>query len=369
MRVAVLGAAKSIHTVKWVRALAKAGHVVELYSLPDHKAKDGVLDGITVHYLSHSGNAGYFFGGGELRRLLKKFKPDVLNAHYATGYGTLARRSGFHPVMLSVWGSDVYEFPYKSAVNKHILVKNLENATKIASTSNIMAKQVNKVKFISDKILITPFGVDTSVFCRCSEPEKGKLTIGIVKALEATYGIEYLIRAFSLLKKRMIKENTLPEKGIALEIYGGGSLRAELEKLAKELEIDKEVTFHGAVPHSKVPSIISTFDIFCAPSLSESFGVAAIEAMACEVVVVTSDADGFKEVVADGKTGFIVTRKDPVLLANKLYTLAQNPELRKEMGAAGRKHVKANYEWSYCVNAISNALTETVMKARNENIR
>lgn len=367
MRIAVLGAAKSIHTQKWVKALQGVGHIVKLFSLPEHRAKDGIYDSDEVAYLKLSGAKGYFFGANELKSLLSEFNPDIINAHYATGYGTLARRSNFKPILLSVWGSDVYEFPYKSFINKMILVKNLESATLVASTSNAMAEQVNRVHFISNNILITPFGVDTENFKRCAKPKNGKITIGIVKALEEKYGVEYLLKSFAMLKKRMIKENCMPEKGLSLEIYGSGALLPKLKSLSKELNIDDDTTFHGAVAHSKVPEIISGFDIFCAPSIndSESFGVAAVEAMACEVPVVVGDVDGFKEVVVDGKTGFIVTRKDPVLMSNKLYILATDKNLRETMGKMGREHVKENYEWRDCVDKMSDALRETVMTYRN----
>lgn len=371
MRIAVLAAAKSIHTIKWVKALAKRGHIVALYSLPDQKAPKGVLDGIEVHYLKTGGVFGYWFCAGELKKLLRKFRPNVLNAHYASGYGTLARLCGVKPLLLSVWGSDVYEFPYAGRINHHIIVKNLKSATAIASTSKAMAEQVKRVHFVENKIYITPFGVDTSVFDRCAEPPEGRLTIGIVKALEPKYGVEYLIRAFSLLKNRLIKEGKIPPDGLRLEIYGGGTLMRELKLLAKELGLSEETAFHGAVPHNQVPQIISGFDIYCAPSISdsESFGVAAVEAMACRVPVVVSDVDGFKEVVRDRETGFIVTRRDPVTLANKLYTLACDPELRHKMGEQGRRHVQENYEWENCVTLMESALTQTAMTGKSAKYR
>lgn len=366
MRIAMLASAKSVHTIRWVRALKERGHIVELFSLPDQKAPSGALGDIPVHYLKTGGVMGYWLCAGQLRSMLREFNPDVLNAHYASGYGTLARRCGVKPLLLSVWGSDVYEFPYGGFVNRRMIVKNLEAATAIASTSNAMAKQVNNVHFTAKKIFITPFGVDTQQFRRCAEPAEDKLTIGIVKALEPKYGVEYLIRAFSLLKKRMTKEGVMPQGGMTLEIYGDGSLKRELKHIAKELGVNEQTHFHGAVPHSLVPRIISGFDIFCAPSISnsESFGVAAVEAMACEVPVVVGDVDGFREVVKDKETGFIVTPRDPVMLANKLYTLACDPQLRLAMGKAGREHVKQHYEWSDCVTAMENALTETVMTVK-----
>lgn len=364
MRIAVLAAAKSIHTIKWVKSLAENGHTVTLYSLPDQKAQTKLPADVKVVYLKTGGAVGYWTCAGQLKRLLREFRPNVLNAHYASGYGTLARRCGFKPLLLSVWGSDVYDFPEAGYINRHMLAKNVESATAVASTSVAMAHRLRRVCCTDKKIYITPFGVDTSVFSRMGNPPEGGITVGIVKALEPKYGVEYLIRAFSLFKNRIIKENKMPPNGLRLEIYGSGSLLKPLKELARNLKIDDETAFHGAVPHSMVPEILSGFDIFCAPSVSdsESFGVAAVEAMSCGVPVVVSDADGFREVVKDRETGFIVTRRDPVMLANKLYDLAVSPQLREEMGAAGRQHVCELYEWRDCVRKMENALTETAFK-------
>jgi glycosyltransferase involved in cell wall biosynthesis len=373
MRIAVLSAAKSIHTIKWVNSLASRGHTVALFSLSAHKAPYSVINSdVNVYYLKSAGAASYLFGASELKKMLAEFNPDVLSAHYATGYGTLARNSGFKPVLLSVWGSDVYEFPYDGYFYKRIVQKNLSAATSIASTSNAMARQVGRIYHKEKKIFITPFGVDTEKFCPAVRPESDAVTIGIVKTLEPKYGVEYLLRAFSLLNKRLTREGRLPRGGLALEIYGEGSLLVMLQALAAELGVEKQTHFNGQVQHSKVPEVLSSFDIFCAPSVldSESFGVAAVEAMACGVPVVVSDVDGFKEVVKDRETGFIVPRRDYVMLSNKLAELCVSPALRRQMGEAGRAHVKANYEWRDSVTTMEKALEETIqMESSNKSKR
>lgn len=362
MRIAVLSAANSVHTVRWVSALAERGHQVALYSLPDHPAAIGTVPGdAEVHYLSRGGVAGYWFGSGELRRRLREFRPDLLNAHYATGYGTLARRCGFRPLLLSVWGSDVYDFPRQGVINRKILTKNLAEATAIASTSFAMARQVRRIYPAAGEIFVTPFGVDADVFRPVGKPCAGRLTIGIVKTLEPKYGVEDLIRAFALLCERLTREGRLPEKGISLEIYGGGSLRGGLENLSRRLAPGL-VQFHGPAPHAEVPKILSGFDLFCAPSVSdsESFGVAAVEAMACGIPVVVSDVDGFQEVVVDGVTGLVVPRKNPEALADGMYRLACDSGLRERFGRAGREHVVKNYAWPGCVDKMETALRATV---------
>jgi len=361
MRIAFLSAAKSIHTIRWVNALAKNGHKVALYSMPEHKApSDAFVKEVEVHYLKYGGAIGYYLGGRELSKLIKIFSPDVLNAHYATGYGTLARRSEFRPLLLSIWGSDIYDFPFQGFINRHIVIKNIDSATAVASTSKVMSEQVRRVYIKEKQIFITPFGVDTEKFHPALTRHKAGITIGIVKALEPKYGIEYLLRAFAFLLTRLFKEDRMPQGGLSLEIYGKGSLLKDLSALAVQLNIDKSTHFHGQIEHSQVPMVLAEFDIFCVPSDSESFGVAAVEAMACGIPVVSSDADGFREVMRDGETGFVVTRQDAVTMANKLYDLVFDSGLRNRMGEAGREHVKANYDWRHCVDKMEQALEQTI---------
>lgn len=356
MKIALLSAVTSVHTHRWANGLASLGHDVHLISLIGHRSDvNPISDDVTVHYLSKSGRVAYFTAAGELRALLRDISPDILNVHYASGYGTLARRAGFHPTLLSVWGSDVYDFP-SNPVCRAILVKNLRCADALASTSNAMARQTEKFIKPTRPIFITPFGVDTARFCPADKADSDVITIGTVKTLEEKYGIEYLIRAFAMVCSKM------PDKKLMLKIYGKGSLLAKLRSLCAELGVADKVYFGGFIPNTEVPSALAGMDIVCVPSVldSESFGVSAVEAMSCAVPVVVSDADGLKEVVRDGVTGFIVPRRDAAAMCEKLALLAGDAALRRRMGEAGRMHVLQNYSWEDNLRHMSDCLEKTL---------
>src|SRR5690554_360819 len=122
MRIALLAKRESIHTVRWVNALADRGHEVHLVSaLPSGEPLD---DRVTFHLLPIRPPAGFLLNVPALRSVLDRIQPDLLNTHYASGYGTLARLSGFHPNVLSVWGSDVFDFPEKSPLHRLVIVGN-----------------------------------------------------------------------------------------------------------------------------------------------------------------------------------------------------------------------------------------------------
>ncbi len=330
-------------------------------------ARELLPESAEVVWLPHAGATGYFLNAFALHRALARWRPALLNAHYASGYGTTAALCGFRPTLLSVWGSDVYDFPYQSALKGRLLRWNLRRATALASTSEAMARQVNRLLPEGRAIAVTPFGVDLERFAPDrSRRVPGRLTIGIVKSLAPKYGVDLLLRAFAGLTHDA--EVSAVGGECKLLIVGDGPQRAALEALARELGIAQRTEFAGAVPHDAVPAWLNRLDIYAAPSRldSESFGVAVIEASACALPVVVSDAGGLPEVVRDGETGLIVPRDDVGALQAALKRLVLDPALRQTLGERGRLHVAREYEWGRCVDAMERCYERVVARAGSQ---
>lgn len=349
-RIALLGPASSIHLQRWAEALVARRHVVCVIS--QHPCEREILPKrAQVIWLPHTGERGYFRNVPALRHALRRFRPQILNTHYASGYGTTACFSGFSPNLLSVWGSDVYDFPYEGTVKNRLVRLNLQRATAIASTSEAMARQVQRLAPAIDEIAVTPFGVDIGRFAPDpSKRDPAQLTVGMVKTLAPKYGVDLLLHAFA----ELLREESLASIAhrCRLEIVGDGPQRGELEALATQLGIAGRVRFVGAVPHAEVPDWLNRFDLFVAPSRldSESFGAAVVEASACGLAVVVSDAGGLPEVVYHGETGLVVPRDDVSALRGAMLQLLLDPALRERLGADGREWVVDHYEWSHCVD-------------------
>lgn len=354
-KVFFISAANSIHTVRWVNALSEKYEVHLIYCNNHEQKIDTINPDVILHKLFFNAPFGYYLNSLELRKLYKKIKPDIINVHYASGYGTLARISKLDNVLLSIWGSDVYDFPNQSKIKKSILEKNVKHAKYFASTSNAMAEELKRKVDIADKeIYITPFGVDINKFYNFNLPkDENMLNIGTIKTLEEKYGIKYAILAVKKVKEDLIKEGKKQiADSIKYYIYGDGSEKNTLLKLIKDEKLENDVFLMGKIPNEKVPEALNKIDIFCVTSIlnSESFGVAAVEAMACEVPVVATDVDGFKEVTEDNVTGYIVERKNIDDIALALNKLINNSEIRKKMGKEGRKRVIQKYDWQKNVN-------------------
>ena len=354
MKIFILSDPCSIHTKRWISALAERGISVFLFGLSTDNTNHYLkYDNVTIFSTNHISRLKnrikngsfeklkYLTVIGSLKKCIKNFQPDILHAHYASSYGLLGALSGFHPYIVSAWGSDVYDFPGVSFLHKSILKYNLLKADQILSTSHIMAKEVNKY---TDKIVeVTPFGVDINLFKKQDIiKEDDTFMVGNVKTLSHKYGIDVLIKAFKIVKE------SNPYKDIKLNIIGDGPDKDKLKKLAADLAIADSVYFRGKVENNLLPEWYNLFSVSVSASVldSESFGVVAVEAMACECPVIVSDADGFTEVVVNNETGIIVPKKDIVATAAAIQKYIDNPNLREDYGKKGRKRVEQLYDWN-----------------------
>lgn len=369
MRIAYLAAQGSIHTVRWANALAKRGHEVHLLTIKH--VRKCIDSRVNIHELPFPRPYGYYLNTFPVRRLLRHIRPDLLHAHYASGYGTLGRLSGFRPYILSVWGSDVFDFPTRSHRNRRVIIANLKAADRICSTSHTMAKHTERLASDIPLPTVTPFGIDIEQF----RPEHGLrderfITIGTLKTLSPKYGIDILIHAFALTRAKLQAQDPRLASRLRLLIIGGGPDRSSLENLAAEIGIMDATEFTGPVPHEEAAKYLNSMDIYVATSRkdSESFGVAVLEASACGVPVVVSDVGGLPEVVVNGSTGIVVPRQDVEETANALTHLILSPEIRASMGTNGRRHVVQNYSWEESVDKMEQVYREVLSSSRRQNV-
>jgi len=341
------------HSVRWANHFHRKGYEVHVISVGEGH---GVLEGVRIHRLQERlpFKLDYFREVRRVRDLVASIRPALVHAHYASGYGTLGRLIGFHPYIVSVWGSDIYEFPQRSPVHRWLLKRNLEAADYLCSTSRDMARETQK--YTSKPILITPFGVDCEVFSprRTAGLDGGEFVVGTVRSMEKSYGIDCLLRAFKLFADRR------PDSRCKLVIVGGGTLEDEYKRLANGLGLGARVHFTGRVPHDCVPEYLRSFSVFAALSVRESFGVAVLEASACGIPVVVSNVGGLSEIVVDGKTGTVVPPNDEAAAAKTLEELMVSPSLQESMGKCGETWVRDSYSWDQTAKVMED-LYERVM--------
>ncbi|MCC6905735.1 MAG: glycosyltransferase [Anaerolineae bacterium] len=206
------------------------------------------------------------------------------------------------------------------------------------------------------KITVIPPGVDTRQFYPVPRA-KARQAIGVpddhtlllfVGRLEPLKGVDTLLKAIALLKEH----ESIDTHRLYLSIIGGNTSEEgdeaeefrRLKALNEELGLGDMVTFLGAKGQETLRDYYAAAEVVIMPSHYESFGMVALEAMACGTPVIASEVGGLAYLIQDGVTGFHVPDRDPEELAGKIGLLLGNHTLRMEMSEASVRHAE-QYAW------------------------
>jgi phosphatidylinositol alpha-mannosyltransferase len=199
---------------------------------------------------------------------------------------------------------------------------------------------------------IIPNGVEIEKFAEAQPYEElrdGTLNILFVGRFEERKGLIHLLKAYHRLRKRKVDARLL--------VIGDGPKRREYKRYVGLRGI-RDVEFLGRVSDEEKVRYFASADIYCAPNTGqESFGIVLLEAMAAGVPIVASDIHGFKRVVERNVQGILVEPRNPRALAAALYALARDPELRHDMGEAGRERAP-EFSWDRVTERIVDYYSE-----------
>lgn len=199
---------------------------------------------------------------------------------------------------------------------------------------------------LAPNTIVVPNAVDLELFQPINggvaDRSSGGLRVGCAGQWSAGKGIPELLKAWRTVK------SALP----AAELYmaGGPGLWKsvavapqveESTKLVREMEEQGLLHCVGTLPRSHMPAFWKSLDLAVMPSLSESFGLVALEAQACGIPVVSTTAGGLKEIAVDGESGLFVPPGDAPALARALLTLLTNDQLRLHLAQGARRRAQA----------------------------
>lgn len=297
----------------------------------------------------------FFFGTVALIRLVLKEKIEIINAHWILPNGFLASLASLLtgvPVVSTLPGSDVLMVK-KNVLFRAVAIFTTWKSKVVTSNSPQLLKDLRQetgVRFKSETII---YGVYPDKFKpdrsqtvvlkkKHSIPQKDVVIIGTGRLVEKK-GFRYLVEAAPLVVKKY--PNT------TFVIVGDGDQRQELEKLAQKLKVDKNFRFVGTVDYKNLVHYYNLGDIFALPSVRDESGnlddqsVAAVEAMACGLPIITTNFPGYAIVVKDGVNGFLTSEKDYKAISRALEKLVASSLLRKKMGQKSRELVLDHFSW------------------------
>ncbi len=212
------------------------------------------------------------------------------------------------------------------------------------------------------KIAIVPPGVDLARFHPMPQTE-ARARIGVrqdgylllfVGRIEPLKAIDSLLRALALLRA---ERSQLAEAICTLVVGGDGETSApdaetrRLMALREQLHVGQRVRFLGARAQEALPAYYAAADALIVPSDYESFGMVALEAMACGTPVIASEVGGLAFLVRHGVNGFHVPTRDPAKLARRMACLLTHPERRAELGRAARA-TALEYGWEHIADRL-----------------
>ena len=287
-------------------------------------------------------------------RLATERRYDVVHSHYwqsAVVGAPVARALGApHVVMFHTLG----EVKNRARISEKEPILRVQSERSIAAEASAIVTASDHERGLLEtyydadpaRMHTVPCGVDLERFQPmdrlAARRAIGRATDGPVLLwvgrLEKLKGVDILINAAA----------QLDERDFTLLIVGGDErsapLKAELLAQALAAGIETNVRFEGAVPHELLPAYYSAADVCVVPSYYESFGLVAVEAMACGTPVVASRVGGLVSTVTDGVNGYLIPWRCPEPFAEKLEVLLNNPELRANFGRAARKSVE-RFAW------------------------
>jgi glycosyltransferase involved in cell wall biosynthesis len=346
-RLRVLGVAdcRSIHLARWARRLADRGfevHVVSDRLPPDPSA----LEGVGVHDLRRLEprlRLPYLRRGRivpAIRALAERLRADVVHAHYLLPYGYWAAQAGFHPLVVSPWGSDVLRDAKERPRGRAWAAEALDAADALVVNSEAVLEaslalggrsaRVARVIWHADLGRFGPERAGGRLRERFGWPADSLVVLSLRNYRPDT-NLDVLLRAFARVAPA--------EPRARLLLAGrGGPQRGELERLAGSLGLAERVALARIEP-GELPAAVADADVAVTLARSDSAPASLLEVMASGLPVVAGRAFSIDEWVDPGEGGLLVDWSDEAAVAEALSALLADGELRRRYGEHNRRVV------------------------------
>jgi len=326
------------------KALAANGHQIHFITYSQPARLDFFSENLYYHEVTISKYPLFDFPPYELALASKlvdvvRFeKLDVLHVHYAIPHASAAFMAkqilatyGIQiPVVTTLHGTDI-TLVGKDASYSPVVTFSINQSDGVTAVSNNLKEETLNYFDVKREIRVIPNFVDLSRFSlKPRQHFKQAIAPGDERILVHTSNFRKVKRTTDVIRIFKEVQKKIPSK---LLMVGDGPERTHAEQLSRELGVDKDIRFLGK--QDAIEEILSVSDLFIIPSGSESFGLAALEAMACKVPVISSNTGGLPELNTDGITGYLSDVGDVDSMAkNAIHILEDNNRLDRFKEAA-----------------------------------
>ncbi len=333
-RILFFGDAASVHTRRWVAAMAQRGFgcVLATRAAAAQAEVPGAQDVFTLQ--PGSSAAGWFSALPAVRRLAQRLQPQWLHGHYVTSYGLwAAAASGVvrAPLVQTAWGSDILVTPRAPGLHGWLMAGlvgwSLRRAALVTADSQDMLAEIARYRSPArlEEVL---WGADTDRFVP-GTPAAGFELVSL-RNWEPNYAIDTVLQAFAqLLAQR-------PQSGAVLHLLGGGPLEAVLRAQTQQLGIAQQVRFTGRVDVATMVKTLQRCRVSVSVPHSDATSVSVLESMACGLPVVASDLPANRQWL---DPALLVPTQDASALAARLLHLHDDPAMAHGQGQRNLQRV------------------------------
>ena len=280
---------------------------------------------------------------------MNDLNPDILHAHFVTKWGWLAALSGFHPLVLTPWGSDLFIDAEKSTYHRLLTRYTLKNADLITANSQTLRKQACVLGADPACTFIIQDGINLKRFKKVdskSLEEKLNIPMGVPvifspRMMKPVYNIETVIRVLSAVHEHQ------PDAVFIIVNYPKNDYAKKIKNKIIEADIIEQVRLVDCIPNSDMPKYYSLADVTLSIPLSDSTASSVLEAMACGSVPVVSNLPALREMITEGESGYLVSPLHFSEIARKISDILNNSQDTHEISKHNMQRVKeiANQEF------------------------
>jgi L-malate glycosyltransferase len=319
------------------KALADNGHQVHFITYNQPARLDFFSENLFYHEVSVSKYPLFDYPPYELALasrlvdVVRFEKLDILHVHYAIPHASAAFMAKqilltygiYIPVVTTLHGTDI-TLVGKDRTYKPVVTFSINKSDGVTAVSENLKEETYEFFEVENDIRVIPNFIDLNRFnLKAKDHFKKAIAPNDEKILVHTSNFRKVKRTEDVVKIFAKVREKIPSK---LLMVGDGGERSDCEQLCRDLNVTEDVRFLGK--QDAIEEILSVSDLFLMPSQSESFGLAALEAMACKVPVVSSNAGGLPELNVDGVTGFLKDIGDIQGMAEKsIYILEDEARL------------------------------------------
>ena len=352
----------SIHTHRWLRHFVARGHEVHLIPASPEKGMvvpGSIPPGVAYHDVMARTNlrkVRYLVWGLLARRVIHQIQPDLLHAHQVAGPGWLAAAAGYHPLLVTAWGSDLLLGPRGSRAQNVLARWVLRRADYVTCVSRGLARAALALGADPARTEAVPWGVDTGVFhpapgTRYREEVRAHWRFGgmpvvlSLRPLRPVYNPLDVARAIPLVLGRVptahfVVRSYHPDQALlaSFQAYVEGQGAAPSVRYVGELAGDEEIAglYRAADVAVSVPS-------------SDGTPQSVLEALACGLAPVLSDIPALRDWVEHEQEGLFVPPGDAAALADAIVRILTEPDLRARLGQNAVNLIEARADSKECM--------------------